>query len=236
MTISGGRIYTCGNVDEHTTVAALDLEGQILWRVPVGEAWDRGHAGTRSTPAIDDGRLFVETPTGEVVCLDADGGKEIWRLNILKKFDAKNILWGLAESPLVDGKHVICCPGGPQTAVVALDKKTGEVAWKSASANGDPTGYATPLLIECGGLRILLTMTGKALIGVDADSGELLFRHEHITYDDVNATTPTVSRRPHLHHLRLRRRLRDAQTRRRRQEGLRLASGRTRTSTTITAA
>ena len=132
----------------------------------------------------------METPTGEVVCLDADSGKEIWRLNILKKFDAKNIRWGLAESPLVDGKHVICCPGGPETAVVALDKKTGEVAWKSASANGDPTGYATPLLIECGGLRILLAMTGMALIGVNADSGELLFRHEHITHHEVNATTP----------------------------------------------
>ena len=45
-------------------------------------------------------------------------------------------------------------------------------------------------MIECGGLRILLAMTGKALIGVDADSGELLFRHEHITRFDVNATTP----------------------------------------------
>ena len=90
----------------------------------------------------------------------------------------------------MDGPRVICGPGGPQTAVVALDKKTGEVVWKSASADGDPAGYATPLLIECGGLRILLGMTGKALIGVDADSGELLFRHEHITRFDVNATTP----------------------------------------------
>ena len=125
--------------------------------------------------------LFASTPSN---------GKEIWRLNILKKFAARNITWGLAESLLVDGQHVICCPGGPQTAVVALDKKTGEVAWKSPSADGDPTGYATPLLIECGGLRILLTMTGKALIGVDADSGELLFRHEHITSYDVNAATP----------------------------------------------
>ena len=188
--ISGGRIFTCGNVEDRTAVAAMDLEGKILWQIPVGEAWDRNPPGTRSTPAIDNGRLFVEDPAGDVVCLDAGNGKEIWRLNILKKFAARNITWGLAESPLVDGQHVICCPGGPQTAVVALDKKTGQLAWKSPSVNGDPISYATPLLIECGGLRILLTMTGKALIGVDADSGELLFRHEHITSYDVNAATP----------------------------------------------
>ena len=190
VTLADGRIYTCGNVDEHTTVAALDLAGKILWQVPIGAAWDRDHAGTRSTPTIADGRLFVETPIGDVVSLDATSGKEIWRLNILEKFHAKNIHWGLAESPLVDGEHVICCPGGPDTAVVALDKKTGAVAWKSASADGDPISYATPLLIESGGLRILLTMTGTALIGVDADSGDLLFRHEHITRFDINATTP----------------------------------------------
>ena len=118
------HIYTCGNVAEHTTVAAIDLEGKTLWQVPVGDAWEGAHAGTRSTPTIDDGRLFVETPSGDLVSLNAETGKEIWRLNILKKFDAKNIKWALAESPLVDGPHVICGPGGPQTAVVALDKKT----------------------------------------------------------------------------------------------------------------
>ncbi len=190
VTIAGGHIYTCGNVEGQTTVTALNLEGETIWRVSVGEAWERSHPGSRSTPTIDAGRLFVEAPLGDVVCLDAETGKEIWRLNILKKFHAKNIVWGLAESLLVDGEHVICGPGGAETAVVALDKKTGQIAWKSASADGDPAGYATPLLISSGGLRILLGMTGKALIGVNADSGELLFRHEHITNYDVNAATP----------------------------------------------
>ena len=126
---------------------------------------------------------------GEVACLETKTGATIWHLNILDKFGAKNIMWGLAESLLIDGEHMICCPGGPQTAMVALDKTSGKVAWKSAST-GDAASYATPAVIRSGGLRIILTMTAKALIGVDADSGKLLFRHEHLTFDDINVLTP----------------------------------------------
>ena len=105
-----------------------------------------------------------------MACLETKDGKPLWHVNILEKFAAENIKWALAESLWIDGQHVICCPGGPQTAVVALDKKTGEVAWKSPPT-GDATAYASPVVIQYGGLRIVLTMTAKALIGVDADSG-----------------------------------------------------------------
>jgi outer membrane protein assembly factor BamB len=64
------------------------------------------------------------------------------------------------------------------------------VVWKSATADEDLAGYATPAVIEYKGLRIILTLTGKALIGVNADDGDLLFRHEHKTSFDVNVLTP----------------------------------------------
>ena len=91
---------------------------------------------------------------------------------------------------LIDGSRLICCPGGPKTAVVALDKRTGRTIWQSPSAGGDLVGYATPTLAEYRGLRMILTMTLKAVIGVNADNGDLLFRFEHPTKYDVNATMP----------------------------------------------
>jgi outer membrane protein assembly factor BamB len=91
---------------------------------------------------------------------------------------------------LIDGGHLICCPGGPQTAVVALDKATGEVAWKSPTADGALTAYASPALIEHHGLRIVLTMNVNGLIGVDADTGALLFQYPHETRYGVNALMP----------------------------------------------
>ena len=52
VTLSGGRIYTCGNVDGHTAVTAIDLEGKTLWQVPIGEAWEGAHAGRGRRPLL----------------------------------------------------------------------------------------------------------------------------------------------------------------------------------------
>lgn len=189
VAIANGLIYTDGNVKDETAVTALDLDGKIQWQVPNGKAWTGGPAGSRGTPTIDGDRLYLENPHGDVVCLDAKTGKKLWDLNILKKFKSQNITWALSESLLIDGDRLICCPGGQETAVVALDKKSGETVWKSPTS-GDLISYATPALAEYKGLRMILTMTGKALIGVNADTGDLLFRHEHHTAYDVNALRP----------------------------------------------
>ena len=138
----------------------------------------KAHAGAGSTPTIDGAWLYHESPLGQVVCLSAQTGKERWSVNILKTFDAANITYGLAESVLIDGDRVICSPGGNHASFVALDKHTGKTVWAAKSA-GDPAGYATPRLINYRGLRILLTMSQRALVGVNADNGDLLFRHPH---------------------------------------------------------
>ncbi len=182
-------IYTDGNVDNKTMISALNLSGEIQWQVANGPAWTKSHSGTRGTPTIDGDRLYHESPLGEVVCLDAKTGEKIWGLNILKQFDAKNITWALAESVLIDGDHLICCPGGKKASVVALDKKTGKTVW-ATEGTGDKTSYASPTLAEYRGLRMILTMNAKAAIGVNADTGELLWRFKHITSYDVNATKP----------------------------------------------
>ncbi len=189
VSISSGRIYTAGNIDQKSVVTAMEPGGKILWQAVCGEAWLEPYGGTRGTPTIDGNRVYYETPLGDVVCLDAKTGEKIWGVNILKQFGGRNITWGLAESLLIDGDRVICSPGGPETAIVALDKRTGAVAWKSPSS-GDLAGYASPILAEYQGLRMIITLTSKALIGVNADTGALLWRFEHETYADENIIRP----------------------------------------------
>jgi outer membrane protein assembly factor BamB len=189
VAITGGLIYTAGNVDKKTVITAVDMDGNVQWQVENGKAWTGEHPGSRGTPTVDGDRLYHESPLGELVCLNAKTGERIWGLNILDEFGARNIQWALAESVLIDGDRVICCPGGSQASVVALDKTTGRTVW-AAEGTGDLAGYASPVLAECQGLRMILTMNQKALIGVGADRGDLLFRHEHVTRYDINATAP----------------------------------------------
>ncbi len=189
VAIADGTIYTAGNLHGNTVVTAIDLDGKKKWAADNGKAWTGDYQGSRGTPTVDGNRVYHENPSGDLVCLSTDGGEKIWGLNILEKAAGKNIQWALAESVLIDGDRLICCPCGQKASVVALNKQTGKMIW-AARGLGDKAGYASPVLIEAGGLRIILTMTAKALIGVNAENGDLLFRHPHETKYDVNATDP----------------------------------------------
>ncbi|MHC4398097.1 MAG: PQQ-binding-like beta-propeller repeat protein [Planctomycetota bacterium] len=189
VAIADRVLYTAGNVGDDTVITAMDLGGKTLWQVTNGRAWHNPKPGARGTPTLEGGRLYHESPHGDVVCLDAKTGKRIWGLNVLEEFNSRNIEWGLAESLLVDGDRVICRPGGPEVSFAALDKHTGRVAWRAPSS-GDLAGYSSTALGQCGGLRILFALGSKALVGANADTGELLFRFEHESPFDENITMP----------------------------------------------
>lgn len=164
------------------------MNGRIQWQVKNGKAWTRSAPGSRATPTIDGNRLYHLNAHGAVVCLDAKTGKQIWGLDIAKQFGGRDG-WGYAQSLLIDGQHVICSPGAA-TAMVALDKDTGQTVWKSPTA-GEPAGSTSPIVVEYQGLRIILTMSLKSFIGVNAEDGDLLWRFEHYTPRYVaNCVTP----------------------------------------------
>ncbi len=190
VTVSNGRIYTAGNVEDRLLITALDMDGKIRWQRQNGPAWTKNYPGARGTPTLDGDRVYHLGASGDLICLQAEDGAVVWSTNILEKFGSQPPEWGLAESVLIDGDRVICTPGGPNTCIVALDKMTGETVWQSESAAGDGPSYGTPQLAEWEGLRIVFNMTAKALVGVDAASGKLLFRHPHETAYDVNACMP----------------------------------------------
>ncbi len=190
VSIAGGLIHTAGNIGEQTVITALALDGEVVWQQPNGPAWTGEYPGTRSTPTIDGDRLYHQSPLGNLVCMKAATGERLWDLNVLETFASENIRWALAESLLVDGPRVISTPGGPQTCVVALDKMTGQPVWQSESAEGDLTGYCSPSLVEYEGKRLILTMTGRAVVCVDAETGKLYWRFPHKTSYDINVQTP----------------------------------------------
>ncbi len=189
VAIVGKRIYITGAIDGDCIITTLDMDGKKVWTRKNGEAWKKSYPGTRSTPTISDGLLYHLSGIGNLTCLKTDNGDEVWSVNILEKFEGRNIIWGLAESPLVFDDKVICTPGGEKVSMVALDRKTGEIVWKCTGVGNKP-GYASPILIEYQGLKQIVTAMSESIVGVRASDGKLLWQYPHKVYADENITTP----------------------------------------------
>ena len=179
VSISGERIFTMGDKDGASHVIALGLaDGKILWSVKVGKmgapGWG-GHAGPRSTPTVDGDLVFAVDQWGEMICLEAASGKERWRQSFERNFGAPRPEWGFAESPIVDGGRVIVTPGGPKGAMVALDRSTGAVIWRTKDFT-DGAQYASAVIAGIGGVRQYIQITDASVAGIGAEDGKLLWR------------------------------------------------------------
>ena len=174
--VVGDRIYTTGLTEDEKQEAfvALDLNGKVLYKTVYGNPWKDSYPETRTTPTIHDGKAFVISGAGDVVCMDLKDGHIIWKVDGTATYKSTTGMWGTAESPLVYDGKVIYTPGGSITSMVALDENTGKEVWKTRSL-GDKRGYVSPTIIEWKGKKQIVGSTINNVIGVDPDSGELMW-------------------------------------------------------------
>lgn len=177
VSMAGARIYTMGDDQGSSWVIALDRNtGKKQWQAKVGKSGGN-YAGTRCTPTIDGDLVYAIGQFGDLVCLEAATGKEVWRKNFAKDFGGQHGSWQYTESPLVDGDKLVCTPGGSgqKAAIVALNKKTGAVLWESDF--GEKAGYASMVITEAGGLRQYVQLLSQGVASVSAHDGKLLWRY-----------------------------------------------------------
>jgi outer membrane protein assembly factor BamB len=192
VSIAGKKVYTLGNKKQSTFVHALDREtGNLLWSAEVGKAG--GSLG--STPTVDGDRLYAVGQEGDLVCLETETGKLVWRKNFFGDFGGAYGGWHFTESPLVDGDKVVCTPGG-RDSMVALNKLTGEVIWKCALPSGEAAGYSSIVVAEVGGILQYVQLLADSLVGVEAKTGKLLWRYgepgSKFGRNTANIPTPIV--------------------------------------------
>ena len=188
--IVGQRIYITGDVGDDLVIFALNPSGAVQWKVTNGRAWKGPYPGARACCVFSEGRLYNMNAHGRVVCLDAASGKELWAVNILERFDAKNITWALSECLLVDGQNVIVTPGGKKALMAALDKQTGRTVWTTEPLGDDRTSHSSPILLRYAGRRLITNCSSAHGFGVDADTGKLLWTVPLKNPHGVNASTP----------------------------------------------
>jgi outer membrane protein assembly factor BamB len=128
-------------------------------------------AGPRTTPTVDDGRVFCLGAMGDLICLDAQSGRVIWSKNLPKEYNAPLPLWGYAGHPLVYQDLLITTVGGPGRGVAAFDTRTGKEVWQALTVQ--EIGYSPPTLIQAGGVTQLLIFNGDGLHSLNPDTGSL---------------------------------------------------------------
>jgi outer membrane protein assembly factor BamB len=181
VSIADGRIFTCGE-DGSGSVMAYALsekDGKALWSAKMGglvsQPDSMGGKGSRSTPTVDGDMVYVEGPMGEVVALGAADGKEAWHVNLVKEFGGGVPTWGYSDSLTIEGDNVLCIPGGERGTVVALNKKTGKMAWQTADLK-DPAHYTSLVPADIGGVHQDVVLTPETLAGFDPKDGKILWR------------------------------------------------------------
>lgn len=190
--VAGGRIFLMGNRGRSEYVLAFSEDnGDELWAAEVGpvRANGGGYPGPRCSPTVDGDIVYALGLNGDLVCLQCDTGKEVWRKNLPKDFKGSVGGWGYSESPLIDGDKLLCTPGGREATLVALDKKTGETLWKGPVPQGDGAHYSSIVATDFDGKRQYVQFLAGGVVGM-ADDGTFLWRYDHPHNGTANCSTP----------------------------------------------
>jgi len=174
-------VYVTGMDDEKQGyLFAVNLDGSQRWKVPYGPEMGRtgpAVAGTRGTPTVDGDQIFVMSGFAKLYTIDRKKGQVLKSVDLLELSGAEQAKFGFAECVLVDGKKVICTPGGPDASLMALDRDTGEKIWQTKGLS-QQSAYCSAGLISHGNQRLIITLVEKGIVAVGLETGNVLWQHE----------------------------------------------------------
>lgn len=210
--IVGDRLYISTGRGEDEFLVAFDLKAKgapaELYATRIGPLftwsgnnWNRG---PNATPTVDGNLVYALGGFGDLICVDASTGKEVWRHNLPREFggavnpigggaeDPTPLGWGYAWAPLVDGDHLICVPGGRKGLLACFDKKSGKLIWQSTDVKSQAP-YSSTLKADLGGIHQYVQAINSGFVGIAAADGKKLWEYRRVPgYDDVVIGTPII--------------------------------------------
>ena len=202
LIVASGRLIYTGAEGEIEVVYVLDANtGKELWKQPYAQLYrDEWGAGPRATPISDIDRLYIQSCRGDFCCFQLADGKLIWKTNFEKDFGVKFLgskanegtasRRGNNGTSIVDGNAVIVPVGATNGAsLVCFDKLEGKVLRKCGE---DEAAYSSLMVATLDGVKQVLHFNAEALVGVDRETGRLLWRVPLKTNAKRHAATPVI--------------------------------------------
>ena len=195
--VAKGVVYIQTTRKGEELVVALDEKtGKETWATVIGKVGENFgvtiYTGTRATVTVDGEVLYCLASDGELNAVGTDG-KVKWHKNLKTEFAGEVGAWAYTESVLIDGDALICTPGGKTATLAALKKADGAVIWKSEVPGGDVADYASIMAVTGGGRKQYVQYMRKALVGVDAKTGQFLWKYARTQDMGASILTPVVS-------------------------------------------
>jgi len=199
--VARGKLAYLDAQDGKEVAHLLDAAtGKELWQTVYGEMYeDEWGPGPRSTPIIDENRVYVQSCKGEFRCLNIENGKVLWGVSFDKDFGVPFLGSKANEGTasrrgndgcgIIDGDHIFLPVGANGASLVCFDKRTGKVIWKSQS---DEAAYSSLMMATLVGVRQVIYYSADALMGIDSISGKLLWRVPLRTDAKRHAATPVI--------------------------------------------
>jgi len=176
---------------QHDQFRCLDAKsGRVLWQLDYAAPDEVDYSNApRATPVLHDGLAYLQGALGDLHCVELATGRIVWRANVFRDFGAERITWGCSIPPLIVDDKLIIAPGAKGASVVALDRKTGKVIWKTP---GHAAAYSAFISGTFDGVRQIIGFDVAGLGGWDPATGKRLWEVVPTDGADFNVITPVV--------------------------------------------
>ena len=189
----GDKLYVFTRQGEDEVVLCLNAgTGDEIWRDKYAAQAVTGaaarHPGSRSTPAVSNGKVVTIGVGGVLSCLDAASGKVIWRKDPFPKIVPR---FFVSFSPIIiDGMVIAHLGGQGNGAIIAYDLASGDEKWRWGSEGPD---YGSPALLTVEGTPQIASPTEKSIVGICVADGKLLWQVPFAPPSRAyNAATPII--------------------------------------------
>ena len=178
--IKDGKVYLLDRDDKvGDNLRCLDFSNsKELWNFAYDAPGRAMFPGSRSVPIVDGHYVYSCGHNGDLYCIDINTHKPVWNKNVWTDFGGKPgggsgrrsggpgrfPIWAITQCPLVYGDLLIIASQAPDAGVVAYDKLTGDVKWKTPNLGNE--SYASPSVVKIDGKdHVLMVISSTNPIG-----------------------------------------------------------------------
>jgi outer membrane protein assembly factor BamB len=191
--IKDGKVYLLDRDDEvGDNLRCFGLSnGKELWNFAYDAPGSVSFPGSRSVPIVDGNHVYSCGHNGDLYCIDINTHKPTWHKNVWTDFGGDRLpIWAITQCPLIYGDLLIVASQAPEAGVVAYEKLTGKVKWKTPNLGNE--SYASPSVVEIDGedhIVMVISSTNPIghrelpqtlgnVVGIEPRTGRVLWEYD----------------------------------------------------------